>query len=407
MLEKTWRWFGANDRISLSEIRQTGAEGIVTALHHIPNGEVWSCDEILQVKSEIEQHHMRWSVVESLPVHEEIKFGGPNRKRLIENYKKSLENLGRCGIDTVCYNFMPVIDWIRTDLSYRLDNGTESLYFDFVDFVVFDRFMLEREAAELEYPAEIVAQAKQRFFSMTTQDKERLIDTIIIKTQGFIDGIKAAEPQQAVVIFKSLLEQYKGIGNEELRDNLKYFLGEIIPVAEAAGVKMCIHPDDPPMQVLGLPRIVSSYDDIQWILNTVDSLANGITFCAGSLSAGSHNDLIHMMENLAPRVHFAHLRSTELLDDGCFYEAEHLKGRAKLVDIMKILLLEQKRRENAGGNNVRIPVRPDHGHRLLHDFKSDYNLGYPLIGRMKALSEICGVEMGLMHFLAQDDSTRY
>lgn len=404
MLEKTWRWFGDNDLISLSDIRQTGAEGIVTALHHIPNGEVWSCDEIMRVKNEIEQHHMKWSVVESLPVHEEIKFGGSNRKQLIENYKKSLVNLGRCGIDTVCYNFMPVIDWIRTDLSYKLDNGTEALYFDFTEFVVFDRFILEREAAEYEYPAEIVKQARIRFHSMTQRDKERLVDTIIIKTQGFIDGISAENPDQAVTIFKNLLSLYEGIGNEQLRDNLKFFLQEIIPVAEAAGVNMCIHPDDPPMPVLGLPRIVSSYDDIQWILNAVDSPANGLTFCAGSLSAGSHNDLVYMIENLAPRVHFAHLRSTELLDNGCFYEAAHLKGRAKLVYIIKALLLEQIRREKEDGIKMKIPVRPDHGHRLLQDFDLNHNPGYPLIGRLKALSEISGVEMAFMHILGEKES---
>ena len=395
MLEKTWRWFGSNDSISLGEIRQIGVEGIVTALHHIPNGEVWSCEEINRVKTEIEQHGMRWSVVESLPVHEEIKYGGPNRDQLIKNYKESLINLGKCGIDTICYNFMPVIDWIRTDLHHTLDNGAESLYFDFVEFVVFDRYILNRVGDEAEYPEEIVEKAKSRFLSMSSLEKDRLVDTVIIKTQGFIDGITADDPNQAIELFKGLLEKYDNIDEAGLRHNLKHFLEAIIPAAEKAGINMCIHPDDPPMKVLGLPRIVGSYEDICWILDAVDSPANGLTFCAGSLSAGAHNNLTEMIKSLADRVHFVHLRSTELSENGDFYEAEHLKGRANLAEIVRVLLLEQKSRKNSGRIDFRMPMRVDHGHRMLHDFNVNHNPGYPLIGRLKGLAEITGLEMGI------------
>jgi mannonate dehydratase len=399
MLEKTWRWFGKGDKISLNEIRQIGVEGVVTALHHIPNGEVWSVEEINLVKEEIEKHGMHWSVVESLPVHEEIKYGGPNRDKLIENYKQSLANIGKCGIDTICYNFMPVIDWIRTDLHHTLENGTESLFFDFAEFVIFDRYILGRVDAENEYPKNVVEKAKERFRTMTTDEKVRLIDTIIVKTQGFIDGIITDDPNEAVEIFKNLVKKYSGIGKPELRENLKYFLEAIIPVAEEAGVSMCIHPDDPPMKVLGLPRIAGSYDDIKWITEAVDSEFNGVTFCAGSLSAGSHNDLTEMIRLLSKKVHFIHLRSTQLCENGDFFEAEHLKGNVEMAELVKELLLEQKRRRELGYKNQRMPMRVDHGHRLLHDFDVEYNPGYPLIGRLKGLSEIDGLQQGIASML--------
>ncbi len=399
MLEKTWRWFGENDQISLREIRQIGVEGIVTALHHIPNGEVWSCEEIRNVKKNIEQHGMRWSVVESLPVHEQIKWGGPLRDRLIENYRQSLLNLGQCGVDTVCYNFMPVIDWIRTNLNHQLENGGESLFFDFVDFIVFDRFILDRAAAEASYPAALVEQARRRVQQMTNKDKDRLIDTIIVETQGFIDGISADDPLQAVKLFKELLKHYDGIDENQLRANLKYFLDAIIPTAEQAGIKLCIHPDDPPMKVLGLPRIVSSLSDIQWILKAVDHPANGLTFCAGSLSAGAHNDLTSIVETVADRVYFVHLRSTERCENGNFYEAEHLKGSVDMPAIMKILLQEQNRRKSIGIENWKMPMRVDHGHKLLTDFEGAYNPGYPLIGRLKGLAEIDGLQHGIAAML--------
>lgn len=398
-LEKTWRWFGVNDTITLAEIRQIGIEGIVTALHHIPNGEVWAAGEIEKVKEMIAQHQMRWSVVESLPVHEAVKYGGADRDRLIENYKVSLANLGKCGITVVCYNFMPVIDWIRTNLHHRLENGTESLFFDFVDFVLFDRFILDRVAADDEYPASVLEAAAQRYSKYSQADKEALIDTVIVKTQGFIDGIKADEPWKAVSIFKGLLANYSGIDRQQLRENLKYFLEAVVPVAEQYGIKLCIHPDDPPMPVLGLPRIVGSATDLEWIFESVPSPSNGLTFCAGSLSAGAHNDLNAMVTKFAARIHFAHLRSSQQLPGGNFYEASHLGGSADLYTIVRNLLLEQKRRFIADKRCLPIPMRVDHGHRLLHDFQSQHHPGYPLIGRLKGVAEISGLEEGILRSL--------
>lgn len=392
MLEKTWRWFGASDAISLSQIRQIGVEGVVTALHHVPNGEIWSVVEINKVKTEIEKHGMRWSVVESLPVSEAIKFAGKNRDELIHNYKQSLRNLGACSIDTVCYNFMPVIDWIRTDLHYTLETGGEALFFDFAKFVAFDRYILNRPEAENEYPSEVVEKAHQLFLSMTEEDKQQLIDTIIIKTQKFVDGIDIKDGADPVSVFNSLLAQYKGISKEMLRENLQYFLSEVIPVADEAGVRLCIHPDDPPYPVLGLPRITGSKEDIQWILEAVPSPANGLTFCAGSLSAGSHNNLPKILTMFADRVHFVHLRSTQLLENGNFYEASHLEGSVNMVALVQILLREQIRRKNKGRTDYRLPMRVDHGHKLLYDFDETYNPGYPLIGRLKGLAEIDGLQ---------------
>ena len=386
-LEKTWRWFGDNDSIALSEIKQIGIEGIVTALHHIPNGEVWTVEEIKKTQSKIEQHGMRWSVVESLPVHESFKYGGNDRERLVKNYKQSLQNLGKCGIKTICYNFMPVIDWIRTELDHKLPNGSEVLYFNFVDFVVFDCFVLDRRAAEHEYPINIVKKAKERYSKMSSQDIANLVDTIIVKTQGFIDGITADNPEQAIIIFKELINQYVHISDEQLRDNLKYFLEAIIPTAEEYGIKMCIHPDDPPMKVLGLPRIVGSSDDIKWILDTIPSPSNGLTFCTGSLGAGVHNDLDSMVEEFSSRIYFAHLRSTQQKPDGDFFEAEHLEGSVDMYNIIKNLVLEVNRR----GSENSMPMRVDHGRKILFDFEANYHPGYPLLGRMKAMAEITGM----------------
>jgi mannonate dehydratase len=394
MLEKTWRWFGANDNISLKEIRQIGIEGIVTALHHIPNGEIWSEEEITIVKKEIEQHNMRWSVVESLPVHEAIKYGGKERERLIENYKQSLINLAKCDVKIVCYNFMPVIDWIRTNLHYKLENGTEALFFDKLELVVFDCFILERKGAFQDYPDELVKQALSKYNQMDAHDKTRLIDSIIIKTQGFVDGISADSPEHALKLFKKMLAQYDGIDDKQLYSHLEYFLKAIIPVAEEYGIKMCIHPDDPPMKVLGLPRIVKCQEDIQRIFDGVDSPANGLTFCSGSLSAGANNRLNDMVNAFASRIFFVHLRSTRILDDGNFYEDDHLHGGADLYTIIKSLLIEQKRRA-ANSIDDQIPVRADHGHKLIHDFDHDYHPGYPLIGRLKGMAQIMGLEVGV------------
>ncbi|MCL4141456.1 UNVERIFIED_CONTAM: hypothetical protein GTU68_020659 [Idotea baltica] len=391
-LEKTWRWFGDNDSISLSEIKQIDIEGIVTALHHIPNGAVWTVDEIKKTQNKIEQHGMKWSVVESLPVHECLKHGGKERDQLIENYKLSLENLGKCGIHTICYNFMPVIDWIRTNLDYKLPNGNEVLYFNFVDFVVFDLFILERKAFTHDYPEHIIKQAQLKFEVMTNDDRTQLIDTIIVKTQGFIDGITADNPDQAITIFKQLLESYTDIDDNQLRENLKYFLDAIMPTAEKYDIKMCIHPDDPPMKVLGLPRIVSSREDIKWIFDNIPSSSNGLTFCTGSLGAGIHNNLNQLVKEFSSRIHFAHLRSTQQKENGDFFEAEHLEGSVDMYNIISNLLLEIKSRKTI----KKMPMRVDHGRKILSDFNKDYHPGYPLLGRMKAMAEISGMTIANM-----------
>ena len=395
-LEKTWRWFGHGDLITLDELRQIGVEGVVTSLHHIPKGESWPVDGILKTKKLIEEKGMRWSVVESLPVSEEIKYAGEERDKLIENYIESIRNLGVCGIDTVCYNFMPVIDWIRTDIHYRFPDGTESLYFDLAEFVAFELFILNRGDARDDYPGDVVEKAIAFGEKMTGNERDELIDTIIVKTQGFIDGIKVDGESDPVRIFQNLLALYDGVDKKALRENLKYFLERIIPEAEKAGVRFAIHPDDPPMPVLGLPRIVSNGDDIRWILNCVDSPANGLTFCTGSLSAKPENDPVKLLSQFIDRVQFVHLRNTHVKENSDFYESGHIDGSVDMFEILQLLLFEQRKREAAGRKDVRLPMRVDHGLRMLSDFNNDYNPGYPLIGRMKGLSELRGLEYALI-----------
>lgn len=394
-LQKTWRWFGPEDRITLNDLKQIGVEGIVTSLHHIPKGEIWQKPEILKTKRAINEKGMEWQVVESLPVPEEIKFGSNKREDLIRNYIESIRNLGACGIDTVCYNFMPVIDWIRTDLHYKLPDGTESLYFDLAKFVAFEIFILERENARNEYPPEVVEKAVALGETMTTEDKKALIDNIIVKTQGFIDGIKVGSESSPILIFRKLLSLYKGVDKTALRENLKYFLERIIPEAERASVRFAIHPDDPPMPVLGLPRIVSTLDDIEWILNCVESPVNGFTFCTGSLSVNSSNDLEEILKHLSDKIQFIHLRNTVLLDNLDFYESGHITGRVDMFRILQLLLIEQKKRLKAGRNDSAMPMRVDHGLRMLADYQNEYNPGYPMIGRMKGFAELSGLELGI------------
>ena len=312
-MEKTWRWFGKKDPITLSMLRQIGVEGIVTALHEVPNGEVWTVEAIQDLKAYIESYGLRWSVVESLPVCEAIKYGGPQRNRLIENYKTSLANLGMCGVKTVCYNFMPVIDWIRTDLHYALPDGSTSLYFNRIRFAYFDLKILRREGAEQDYIPEEVQEVDELDQSITAAEKAELIDTIIVKTQGFIDGNIQEGELYPVRKFRELLALYKGIDRQRLRENLRTFLEAVMPVCDTYGVNLCIHPDDPPFQVLGLPRIVTDGADIEWLLQAVDNPHNGLTFCAGSLSSGSQNDTRELARRFARRTHFVHLRSTEIL----------------------------------------------------------------------------------------------
>ncbi|WP_455592234.1 mannonate dehydratase [Bacteroides sp.] len=394
-LEKTWRWFGEQDAISLAQLRQMGIDGVVTSLHHIPAGEIWPCDEIGKVKQRIEDHGMRWSVVESLPVSEGIKLHNSDYGQLVENYCQSLRNLAGCGIDTVCYNFMPVLDWARTDLHYRLADGTESMMFDYNMFAAFDIYVLKRPGAEQYYPVEVLERAEQLMRLMSEEQKEELAYNIIIVTQGFINGTVSDGVADYKQIFLSYLDNYRHIGRDELRQNLSLFLKDIIPVAEECGIRMCIHPDDPPFPLLGLPRIAGTLDDLRWIIRQCPSLSNGITFCTGSLSIREDNDLVRFIEELGPLIHFIHLRNTERLGEKIFYESGHLKGSIDMYAVLKALLNEQNRRIREGRKDIWMPFRPDHGVCLLDDFSRMSNPGYPLIGRLKGLSEIWGLEMGI------------
>ena len=374
MMEKTWRWFGKKDKITLPMLRQIGVEGIVTALHEVPNGEIWTVEAINDLKSYIESYGMRWSVVESLPVCEAIKYAGTEREQLIENYKVSLANLGKCGVKTVCYNFMPVIDWIRPD-------GTSSLYYDRIRFAYFDIKILEREGAEKDYTEEELHKVTELDKVITETEKDNLIDTIIVKTQGFVNGNIKEGDKNPVAIFKRLLGLYKDIDRDALRENMCYFLSAIMPVCDEYGINMCVHPDDPPFQVLGLPRIVTNEEDIAWFLNAVDNPHNGLTFCAGSLSAGAHNDTRELAKKFAGRTHFVHLRSTEAMPGGNFIESSHLSGRGHLIDLIRIF-----EKENPG-----LPMRVDHGRMMLGDEDKGYNAGYSFHGRMLALAQVEGM----------------
>ena len=381
MMEKTWRWFGKKDPITLSMLRQIGVEGIVTALHDVPNGEVWTEEAIRDLQSYIEAHGLRWSVVESLPVCEAIKYAGPEREQLIENYKVSLANLGRCGVKTVCYNFMPVIDWVRTDLQHPWPDGTSSLYYAPIRCAYFDTKILARPGAEADYTEEELRRVAELDRTIAEAEKDELVDTIIVKTQGFVNGNIREGDKNPVAIFRRLLAQYEGIDRAALRENMRYFLAAIMPVCEEYGVNMCVHPDDPPFQILGLPRIVTNEEDIRWFLEAVDNPHNGLTFCAGSLSAGTHNDTRELARQFARRTHFVHLRSTEAMPGGNFIESTHLSGRGHLIDLIRIF-----ERENPG-----LPMRVDHGRMMLGDEDKGYNAGYSFHGRMLALAQVEGM----------------
>jgi mannonate dehydratase len=394
-LEKSWRWFGFNDSVKLTDLKQMGIEGVVTALHHIPNGEVWPVDEIMKVKSAIEAHGMRWTVVESLPVSEGIKIRNADCGRLIANYKQSLQNLGQCGIDTVCYNFMPVLDWVRTSLHYQLPSGGEVMYFDYSTFAAFDVFILKRANAETDYPKDILAKAQAIVQSMSAAEQENLARNIIVVSQGFIDGVVDGSASDYKKAFLNFLDTYKSINRDKLRKNLSLFLQEVVPVAEKAGVNLCIHPDDPPFPVLGLPRIVSTQDDLEWICAQVDSIANGITFCTGSLSVNRQNNLVQIVEKLGSRIHFTHLRNNVFFGNREFHEYGHIEGDIDMYPIVKALLKEQIHRKETGRKDFRIPFRPDHGVKMLDDYTRSANPGYPLIGRLKGLAEISGMQMAI------------
>jgi mannonate dehydratase len=380
-MEKTWRWFGKKDPITLDMLRQIGVEGIVTSLYDVPNNEVWQTEDILDLKKFIEAAGLRWSVVESVPVSESIKYGGKDRDLLIENYKQTLKNLGKAGITTVCYNFMPVIDWVRTDLHKTLPDGTQTLYFDKIKFAYFDCKILKRKEAEKDYSQEEMQQVNELENVITEAEKAELIDTIIVKTQGFINRSIVHGNEDPVEAFKNLLRLYEDVDKGKLRENLKYFLQQVIPVAEKYGMRLCIHPDDPPFPVFGLPRIVSDKNDIRWILDAVESPSNGFTFCAGSLSAGIQNDVVDLAKKFAKKSFFVHLRSTEIAENGNFIEASHLGGRANLIEVIRIFEKE----------NPAVPMRVDHGKLMLDDIAKNYNPGYSFLGRMFALAQVEGM----------------
>lgn len=386
-MEQTWRWWGPDDLIRLAHIRQAGATGIVSALHHIPYGEIWTVEEIRARVAVIEADRslgLRWSVVESLPIHEAIKIGEGDLAPLFDNYRQSLRNLAACGLRTICYNFMPVLDWTRTELRYPMPGGGTALRFDEATFAAFDCYILERPGAEADYKPEAVARGRAWFAGASESDKRTLLSSIMA-------GLPGAFDRYDVPGLRKILARYRDVTPDRLRENLKRFLEEVIPTAEEVGIRMGIHPDDPPRPLLGLPRIVSTEADIAFVVGAVDSPANGLTFCTGSLGASPVNDPPAIARRFADRIHFAHLRNVRKEPDGSFFEADHLGGDTDMVAVIRVLLEEQKRRRDAGDPHWRLPMRPDHGHELLDDIGKATFPGYPAIGRLKGLAELRGV----------------
>lgn len=402
-MERTWRWFGKNDKITLAMLKEIGVEGIVTALHDVPLGEVWTREKIHDLKTYIESYGMRWSVVESLPVTETIKYGGKDRDAQIAVYKESLRNLAAEGIHTICYNFMPVLDWARTDLLHPNPNGSSNLYFSIPEFAYFDICILKREGARESWATfktlgpdgkpngrDILQEVDALANTMTPEKDHALVENIVIKTQGFVSGNFTEGDKEPIEKFRKLLALYQGIDREQLRANMKYFLEAIMPVCDACDMYMCVHPDDPPFQILGLPRIVTSREDIAWLLQAVPDKHNGLTFCAGSLSAGAQNDVPAMARAFADRTWFVHLRSCHVFPNGDFTEASHLGGRADLIDLARTFEAEEMRRQD-NPHIARLPMRVDHGMTMLGDESRGYNAGYSFLGRMFAMGQVQGI----------------
>lgn len=387
-LEQTFRWFGPNDEVTLADIAQTGATGIVTALHHIPCGDEWTLDEIRRRKQIIEDANLTWSVVESVNIHESIKIGEPERDKFIDIYIRSLKNLASNGLKVVCYNFMPVLDWTRTHLDYRLTNNASALRYDAKALAAFDLYILERGEAFKIHSQEMQLEARNYLDSQSSEEIKVLTNTIMA-------GLPGTDEVFTVDEFKQHLLRYAHVDSKKLKENLSYFLNAIIPEAEELGVKMCIHPDDPPFPILGLPRVVSSEEDLRDVVNFIKSPSNGITLCTGSLGANASNDLPGIVERLGKHIHFVHLRNVQRETDGSFYEVEHLNGSTDMYAVMRNIIVEQQKRELEGRTDVAIPMRPDHGHRILDDWNRNTYPGYSIIGRLKGLAELRGLELGI------------